>query len=1058
MVPILARPPTTPHELIADEAARLAEERYQSMMKLNSGNDPRALDLALGLLNAPGLIDDHFGIDKWVTPPYFKWRNDAVLTLQKWGDASLAPRILPFLKDANPNARIIAIRALAMLDAQGEKHSIAEMLAPAQPPGVRAEAVAALVQMRAVEYVPLIGALLDEDIALPRFGDEWTPDTPSWFYPFLSYYGNKPATRFYANIIDASAIFEARNFSPGIERLAGKNLETVTGSAVRTLLKFGTIPETQAKRILAKFVREKHFLWDEDQEEMTVLFSMDAIEHVDLLLTNFDRRGDSAFKLMSRSDLVALPSLIAGFLDSDLPEIRQGAIDALTRLRAVECAPAVAFLLSPGNTKEDRDAAFYFLWEFPNPDAQSGTAVLLNDVDPAWRRRAVDLLARERARDLADAVTLLLKDNEPKVRLATVSALGAIGTKQHAGQIAELLNEADSVLRETAIVALRQMEAREQAGKILPLLGDPSLAVVLAVADAVKKLYPAVPDEALPLLLGSMLTHPGRGEPLFERVQGLFDRQKRFERVLSFFNPDPDASGLTLPDTVDEARQTVESLRELWLLAGRHRVDRVLLFAGDAAERIIASQDWKPEDAPWLRDLAAGMASLPGLDRHAAFVSEAAERAYENDPARRLMWATLRWTGLVSLVVFAVWTFVFALYPWSAISRWVIWSRWARRLTGAGLLVRLLRRSRAFHTWLWKPFRDSLLPPGEMQTFDEWTFFDSIRIAPAAPESGGPRLALRELREAQGVWVLQGVSGLGKTTLLQCLAATAGRPVAFLRAGDCREGILETLRLRLPTHAQGDPAFLRSLVQGGSLLLLLDALHEVPRPVLEHLVTELDTLTGARVILTTQPLVWTPPRGAVLREVLPLRPEDTATFLLKQGTAAIEAMGAGSLNAKVGAFTQKVREFLTDIASRPPDSHVHRMLANPMEAVLAAEVLAAGEMPDPARLLEQRLGQVDRDYATRHREPFPAMPFASWLCACRLRGTPSFEMTGFENVAALLARHRLLRKGDDGWRFRHDKIMDWFLLPAFSAALGGDELLAGDPRFASTRELMSAGH
>ena len=49
-------------------------------------------------------------------------------------------------------------------------------------------------------------------------------------------------------------------------------------------------------------------------------------------------------------------------------------------------------------------------------------------------------------------------------------------------------------------------------------------------------------------------------------------------------------------------------------------------------------------------------------------------------------------------------------------------------------------------------------------------------------------------------------------------------------------------------------------------------------------------------------------------------------------------------------------------------------------------------------------------------------------------GAPLLRLELFEKTATFLARHRLLRKNSegDGWRFRHDKILDWFLRPVMS--------------------------
>ncbi|HEX2748818.1 MAG TPA: hypothetical protein VHM91_12510, partial [Verrucomicrobiales bacterium] len=129
--------------------------------------------------------------------------------------------------------------------------------------------------------------------------------------------------------------------------------------------------------------------------------------------------------------------------------------------------------------------------------------------------------------------------------------------------------------------------------------------------------------------------------------------------------------------------------------------------------------------------------------------------------------------------------------------------------------------------------------------------------------------------------------------------------------------------------------------------------------------------------------------------------------------------------------------FLHDLEARPSDdpttTAMRRQLGNPMDAVFISELLAAGETPDPLRLLAQRMNHLMEEYVASHKDPFPSLPFAEHLLTTRLTGAPLISMTGFEGIAEFLAKHRLLRKNSvaDGWRFRHDKIMDWFLAPAF---------------------------
>jgi hypothetical protein len=336
---------------------------------------------------------------------------------------------------------------------------------------------------------------------------------------------------------------------------------------------------------------------------------------------------------------------------------------------------------------------------------------------------------------------------------------------------------------------------------------------------------------------------------------------------------------------------------------------------------------------------------------------------------------------------------------------------------------------------MWRPFREELVPPGEVVSFDEWTFFDSVRVTPAS--GGEARPALRVLEAVRGVTVLYGESGLGKTTLLQALAGRAERPVALLHAAECGPGLLDALRARLPRHARGDKRFLRALVQRGAPDIFVDAVHEALPEMRAKLTEEVQALSGVNVLLTIQPVEgWRVPEGAKEWQLEPLRAQDIAPFLLKQGTAAVEAAGPGSLAERQRKFAARTAAFLNDFERLPAEDvravAVRRMLGNPMEAVLAAELLAAGQTPDPNRLLKQRMEHLAEDYTAQCGGEFPAAAFAEHLKTWRASGAPLLRMDVFSGVAAFLAKHRLLRKSADGveaWRFRHDKVMEWFLRP-----------------------------
>ena len=105
------------------------------------------------------------------------------------------------------------------------------------------------------------------------------------------------------------------------------------------------------------------------------------------------------------------------------------------------------------------------------------------------------------------------------------------------------------------------------------------------------------------------------------------------------------------------------------------------------------------------------------------------------------------------------------------------------------------------------------------------------------------------------------------------------------------------------------------------------------------------------------------------------------------------------------------------------------------EGWLAKQLRPYGVSPRTIRIGDAvAKGYLEEDFTAEHGGSFPAQPFAEHLLAWRQSGRPDPALEPFSVVASFLARHRLLRKsGQLGWRFRHDKILDWFLRPALAA-------------------------
>jgi hypothetical protein len=115
-----------------------------------------------------------------------------------------------------------------------------------------------------------------------------------------------------------------------------------------------------------------------------------------------------------------------------------------------------------------------------------------------------------------------------------------------------------------------------------------------------------------------------------------------------------------------------------------------------------------------------------------------------------------------------------------------------------------------------------------------------------------------------------------------------------------------------------------------------------------------------------------------------------------------------------------------------------------MEARLAAELLSKGEMPNLFRLVEQLYDVMAKQFEDEQNgSPFPLISFSERVYEWKDSGKPYISVDSFEVEFQSLVRHKLViereeklkkEKGEEEvrrWFFRHDKITDFFLVPAF---------------------------
>ncbi len=260
------------------------------------------------------------------------------------------------------------------------------------------------------------------------------------------------------------------------------------------------------------------------------------------------------------------------------------------------------------------------------------------------------------------------------------------------------------------------------------------------------------------------------------------------------------------------------------------------------------------------------------------------------------------------------------------------------------------------------------------------------------------------------------------------------------------EGVVAAIQRKLQGQAK-DENYLRTLIHAGALDVLVDGLNEATPDARSRISRFAEDSFKGNFVLTTQPTSWEPPRSTRVYVLQPLLPKQVEDFLEQQWKLVEPGATVG-----VRAYNKAVKDFVAtlksetegeDKTSRDLPIEALSILCNPMEAALAAERLARGENPDVFRLVEQCFQGAATVFRQRHNREFRKEQFAERVYEWRLSGEPNLNVEGFEEESSVLVDHKLLlcltetlknqkeTKDVTKWMFRHDKIMNFFMVPAF---------------------------
>ena len=182
-------------------------------------------------------------------------------------------------------------------------------------------------------------------------------------------------------------------------------------------------------------------------------------------------------------------------------------------------------------------------------------------------------------------------------------------------------------------------------------------------------------------------------------------------------------------------------------------------------------------------------------------------------------------------------------------------------------------------------------------------------------------------------------------------------------------------------------------------------------------------------------------------------------------------MKEGIENGGMGmaSYRQKCEEYLTEaLREEQPEEELEikkRILSNPMDLTIVAQMIQNAQYPDLSHLQEQQYNLMAQDYKTINLEDFPLTPFSEMVYQMRLDNQATIPTDTFYPALKCMEDYKMVlcqqstdadNKPTQDWKFRHDKIMEFFIVQTF---LGRDNYRQiehiDDPRFRGVYFLLA---
>ncbi|MCW5317754.1 PBS lyase [Nostoc sp. KVJ3] len=659
-------------------------------------------------------------------------------------------------------------------------------------------------------------------------------------------------------------------------------------------------------------------------------------------------------------------------------------------------------------------------------------------VDSNVRSRAASVLGNlgEAAKPYVKDILDILKDKtvDSIVRSRAASALGNLGeaVKPYVKDILDILKDktVDLIVRYGAASALGNLgeAAKPYVKDILDFLKDKTIDsfVRSPAAEALGKIEQLNLNNIVVIL--DSIYYAGQSE--FEQwrflsyfLGGGTDEIKTLLTWLGFPNPK------TIPTQLshDRGDKTLKIFAQAWEPSrdlARLREDLAKQIA------VVARKvSWQPQD-------------IVILETHYNNLKNAGYS--EADSLQSVIVNLKGWqwffnARMMILIHAAFWLALIFAYPkFPQVQAIFFWNPWVRRILGMGYVGFLLAWIPFFRRKLFEPFKPSLLADAGLDNFNPQTYFPESQVK--VPSAEKPQGITQVLPSITGQIVLEGDSGLGKSMFLRHLVKTSPRIVVYLPARKCDKGVIEAIQAKLHGQAQ-DADFLKNLIYSGALDICIDGLNEVTADTRAKICQFVESYFRGNIIMTTQPLEWTPPSTAKIYKLQPLEQAQIQQFLLSRQPRLPK-------DAKVQGddYKQACNNYLAQALSNQQSSEElaanQRVLSNPMDLTVVALMISQSEYPDLFHLQEQQYNLIAAEYLQEWNQEFPLKKFSDAVYQMRLNDEQALPADDFYQVVQSLEDEKYKMvvsrqwQNESGaakreWYFRHDKIMDFFLVQNF---------------------------